>query len=263
METRDILCASDLSQASTRAVACAGELSARTGRPVKLLHVLERSSDAEWDQALALLKDQIMRHGGNGHMEPLLLEGDPLEVITEESARGHGLLILATHGLRGLRQKLFGADILKLVRRVPLPSIVVQEESPLRFDSGPVVMPVAAHEDVMRLVDAAIQLVRTYGTEIHIYHLHRTGEEASDELLRNKQMMLERIQASGVHVKEVNEPSNSPSISFAGPTLEYAARIGASCVAIMRHASKEYRYMADAEKERMLTNDERIPILCC
>ncbi|MDQ3100345.1 MAG: hypothetical protein M3R08_03085, partial [Bacteroidota bacterium] len=66
--------------------------------------------------------------------------------------------------------------------------------------------------------------------------------------------MLDRLGASGVRVKEVNEPSNSPSVGFAGPTLEYAERIGAGCIAIMCHASKEYRYMADAEKERMLTN---------
>ncbi|HNR56109.1 MAG TPA: hypothetical protein PKJ19_13145, partial [Flavobacteriales bacterium] len=58
------------------------------------------------------------------------------------------------------------------------------------------------------------------------------------------------------------EPSTSFSIGFAQATIDYAEKVGAGALAIMAHASDEYRYIADAEKERMLTNTPRIPVLC-
>jgi hypothetical protein len=51
------------------------------------------------------------------------------------------------------------------------------------------------------------------------------------------------------------------SVGFAEPTIRYAQRIDAGCIAIMAHASDELRYLADAEKERMLTNEPGIPVL--
>jgi hypothetical protein len=61
---------------------------------------------------------------------------------------------------------------------------------------------------------------------------------------------------------EVQEPSTHFSIGFAEPTIRYAERIGAGCIAMMSHASNDHRYIADAEKERLLTNDAGIPVLC-
>jgi hypothetical protein len=75
--------------------------------------------------------------------------------------------------------------------------------------------------------------------------------------------MLQRLEREGLRHLEVNEPSTVFSIGFAEPTIRYAEKVGAGCIAIMSHASDEYRYMADAEKERMLTNAAKIPVLCC
>jgi len=87
-------------------------------------------------------------------------------------------------------------------------------------------------------------------------------EEPSEELLANKAKMLERIQAEGLRFVEVNEPSTAFSIGFADATIRYAERVGAGAIAIMAHASDEYRYIADAEKERLLANAPCIPVLC-
>ena len=52
-----------------------------------------------------------------------------IEQIIAESQKGHALMVVGTHGPKGLRQSLLGADILKLVRHVHIPSLVVQAES--------------------------------------------------------------------------------------------------------------------------------------
>jgi hypothetical protein len=128
---------------------------------------------------------------------------------------------------------------------------------------GRIVMPVAGHSDISHMLDAVCMLARLYASEVHVYQLIRPNEQPSEELLSNKLVMLERLQREGIRHVEVNEPSTLFSIGFAEPTIRYAEKIGAGCIAIMSHASDEYRYMADAEKERMLTNSANIPVLCC
>ncbi len=261
MEMKDILCATDLTPASHTAVKCALALADRAGSRVKMFHVIGHEEDR--DAAEMAMNDQLTTAGAPGSADMLVVKGEPLDMIADSSGNGHWLLVLATHGLRGLRQKLFGADILKLVRRVHIPSLVVQEESPAPLRSGPFVMPVAAHEGVDRMIDMVIALAQMHAAEVHVYQLIRPGEAASDELLRNKLKMTEKLTEAGVRHKVIDEPRRGPSIGFAGPTIEYAQRAGAALIAMMSHASKEYTYMADAEKERLLTNEAHIPILCC
>jgi hypothetical protein len=121
---------------------------------------------------------------------------------------------------------------------------------------------VAAHSDIGRLLDVVVALATVFAADVHVYQLVRPGESPSDELLANKLRMLERLQKENLRYEEVNEPSTTFSIGFAEATIKYAERVGAGAIAIMSHASEEYRYIADAEKERILTNAPRIPVLC-
>ncbi len=175
MKETDILCASDLTAAGTTALYYASRMSERMNSKVALFHVLEDDEKAARDQAKFKLQEQATAVGGR-NIEILFGKGDPLDGIVEECGRGHGMLVLGTHGLKGLRQKLFGADILKLIRKVGIPSLVVQEASPKQDELGPIVLPVAAHEDIHRLLDAVIEIARAYTTEVLVYQLMRPGE---------------------------------------------------------------------------------------
>ncbi len=259
---KDILCTTDLTPASDTALFHALRFADRAGTNVTLLHVLDKGGEKARAEASVQLEQRIEQTGGQGRVKPLVLEGNFMDRIAEESARDHMLAVMGTHGPRGLRQNLFGADILKLVRRLEVPAFVVQEQSPRTEMLDRIVMPVAAHHNVGRMLDMVCLLARVCAAEVVVYQLMRPNEQPSDELLFNKRDMLVRLQQENIRLKEVNEPSTIFSVSFAEPTIRYAASISAGCIAIMAHASDEYRYIADAEKERMLTNDAFIPILC-
>lgn len=260
----DILCTTDLSTAADVALQFALLIADRASAQVTLLHVVKEGEATGPDGRAHMdrLDDQITRMNGTDRVRKLLLEGRFLERIPEESARGHALTIMGTHGPRGLRQNLFGADILKLVRKLHGPSLIVQDGTTTANTFDRIVMPVAAHSDIDPLLDAVCLLARLNASEVHIYQLVRVNEQPSDQLLRNKLHMIERLTAANVRHMEVNEPSSVFSLGFAEPTIRYAKRVDADCIAIMAHASDELRYLADAEKERMLTNEPRIPVLC-
>jgi len=259
----DILCTHDLTPVSDTALAYAVRLAERMDSRVTLLHVIRSGLSTEERQTLtSTLERAIAQAEGQERVRVVLNEGRFMQRITEESAKEHALAILGTHGPHGLRQNLFGADILKLVRSLGTPSVVVQKDSNVEDRLDRIVLPVAAHAKIDRLLDAVCMLARLHTSEVHVYQLMRPNESPSDELLKNKLHMLQRLQTEGIRHLEANVPSDTFSVGFAGPTIQYAQRIGAGCIAIMVHASDEYRYIADAEKERLLTNDAFIPVLC-
>lgn len=261
---KDILCTTDLTPVSDNALRHALGLAERMGSKVTLLHVLgrkERNPEGH-AQAEAAMDAQIARSQGTGRVARLLQEGDYVDRIAEETAKDHAFMVVGTHGPHGLRQNLFGANILKLVRRSAIPSLVVQEKSPMRPVLERIILPVAGHSTIGKLIDAVCLLARAHAAEVHVFQLMRPNEQPSDELLANKLTMLQRLQEENIRHVEANEPFTEFSVGFAGPTITYANKVGAGAIAIMAHASDEYRYIADAEKERLLTNDAFIPVLC-
>lgn len=258
-----VLCPSDLSETSMTGVAYAELVAHRLGGAVTLLHLLDKHEKR--DDGGSLVKDELeeqRRSVSSVPVEAYVREGDFMKGIAEESGNGHVLMVCATHGSRGLRQSLFGPDIIKLVRKVAIPSLVVHKNSAPAPDFGTIVLPVAGHADISGLLDAVCLLAGNFGSTVHIYQQIRPGEQASEALVRNKQLMVERLQAKGISFLEVEEPSHGFSVGFSQPTIAYAKKVGAGCIAIMSVASEEYRYIADAEKERLLTNEAGIPVLC-
>jgi len=259
----DILCPTDLSETSLHGLRYADHLASRFASSISLLHVMGKKELTEEGRSNA--KDRMEQQRSQITKSPTVVhfrEGDFISEIADESRKGHSLMVCTTHGLRGLRQSLFGADILKLVRHVEVPTLVVQAKSPEQNSFAVIVMPVAAHPDIEHLLTGVALLAKTFGSTVHVYQLVRPGESPSDELLANKARMVEWLGKEGIAVKTVEEPSTSFSVGFSWPTIDYAKRVGAGCIVIMSVASDEYRYIADAEKERLLINEPGIPVLC-
>ena len=261
---KDLLCTTDLTPAADAALLHALALADRLGARVTLLHVLgkaERTAEQR-AQVQAAMEQQVLAAGGTEAVRILLIEGDFMEGIVEESGKGHRLLVMGTHGPHGIRQSLFGADILKLVRRANAPSFVVQAGSNGDVGLAHMVLPVAGHHNIAKLMDAVCELALANTTEVHVFQVMRPGEQPSDELLANKLAMIQRLEQDGIRCVEANIPQSGFSVGFSGATIAYAKEIGAGAIAIMAHASEEYRYIADAEKERILANDALIPVIC-
>ncbi|MBK7381816.1 MAG: universal stress protein [Flavobacteriales bacterium] len=260
---KDLLCTTDLTKASETAIRHALYLGDRLGSRVSLMHVLGKNGRSDDDHALVAkaVEEQLGLIGAD-RLHLLMPEGDFMEEIISETGRGHHLLVMGTHGPHGLRQSLFGADILKIVRRSAVPSYVVQDQSPAEPELKRIVLPVAGHSDIHRLMDVVCLLAIACDAEVHIYQLMRPGENPSDALLANKLSMMQCLERDKVRHVEATIPATGFSLGFAGPTIEYARSVDADCIAIMSHASEEYRYIADAEKERMLANEAFIPVLC-
>ncbi|MFZ1688868.1 MAG: universal stress protein [Flavobacteriales bacterium] len=256
-----ILCPTDLSSTGDHAVDTAMALAMRTSVPLDLLHVVRHVD--ERPEAMTDLGQMaaVVRSKGvvcDGHVR----EGDIFHAIpVAVSEGGYDMMVLGTHGLRNLKQQLLGSDVLKLARKVKVPSIVVQE---LVAANGMerIVMPVAGHKDVHGLLDAVCAVAKAFGSEVHVFQAMRPMDQPSAQLLNNKRDMLYRLESEGIAHLEANVPPESFSVGYAKHIIGYAKKVGAGLIAVIADASPDMTHIADAEKERLLFNDAHIPVLC-
>lgn len=259
-----ILCPTDLTLAADMALAYAGSIAQRSSGSVTLFHALSKkdAKDGGVDlrEAHASTMDDLKAKGVE--VESLQHEGAYMKEIAKVAGNACSMMVVGTHGVQGLRQEMLGADILKLVKSVPVPTLVVQLYANRKVDMKRILMPVAAHDDISPLLHAVCLLAKAYGSEVDVYQQLVEGQTTSNALLANKVKMVEHLAKEGVKYHEVHETVGNYYEGFATRTIRYANKVGAGCIAVMAMASGEHKKIADKEKEALLTNAKGVPILC-
>jgi len=147
---RNILAATDYSETAERAVALAGILALRFSADLHLLHVAVLVEDSYLDdgsrdqlehlQAISeetrreLLEKSCRSHDVS--VTPLLVRGiDPDEVIVETASNlGSDLIVMGTHGRRGLSHLFLGSVAERVVRTSPAPVLTLRADAVVEPD---------------------------------------------------------------------------------------------------------------------------------
>lgn len=137
MATRRILVPFDFTGPSKRACDYAIELAAATGATLTIVHVLERfdipltpaehaglcaGANRDLERVAALVRPHVRE------LETLLAEGTPWdEIATTARDRGADLIVMGTHGRRGVARVLLGSVASRVVRTASVPVVTVPE----------------------------------------------------------------------------------------------------------------------------------------
>lgn len=254
-----ILCPTDHTLASDVALAHAAHIASDGADAIALFHVLTKKElEGGTDHARTL--DEL--HAQGVQVQRVERHGEPLKEIIAEAGKGYALMVSGTHGVQSLKQELLGSDMLKLVRHVPIPTLVVQMHTSRNAAMHRILMPVAGHEDITPLLDAVCMLAKRQGSEVIVYQQLVEGDSTNNALLINKGKMLDRLKKEGIPHSEVNEPVGDHYKGFAERTLRYARANDIGCIAIMAKASTTHHRIADEDKQELLTNKTGIPVLC-
>jgi len=145
---KTILVPTDFSDCSDRAVAYAAEVAARVSASLVLLHVSPPPPDfgyplpesaafqvAEWtktlrerrDAAMAALTEESKPFDAMVEISLRVEEGDAVEAIVKAAAdSGADLVVVGSHGRRGLKRAMLGSVAERVVRLSPVPTLVVR-----------------------------------------------------------------------------------------------------------------------------------------
>ena len=256
-----ILVPFDFTEAAEKAITQASLIDKQIPVTINLLHVVQSNDLMEIELNL---KDEVKKLAESGiHFNIVIEKGSVLPTINSvcKKIQAH-LMIIGTHGSQGIRQGLLGADILKLLKSNPCPSIVVQKTSEVVKQFNQILLPVGSHENYSSLVDAVILIASSSHAEVIIYSIKRPNEEPSEILLQNTQLTIVKFKERSILYKEVTEESNMVSFGFAKQTMRYAEEHNVDLIAIMPNTSIDHSYFANADKEQLLTNPHGIAILC-
>lgn len=262
---KKILVPTDFSAGAETAAGFAIDIANAAGTTVTFLHVHDEAkwSRLEVESRMGSFCNNVFRVH-HVRCDSVISGSNIFKAIPEEASGGdYSLVVIATHGVQGLRQKMLGADILKLVKAIPVPALVVQRDAV--FPEGGfkrMVFPVGGHDRFDRQVDAAVLIAGIFDTEVQIYSVRKKGDEWTPTLKKNIQMAEEAFDKKGIRYTRVNEEPNVLSVGYARQTLKYAAASRADLISVMSIPTREHYYYAQADKQEILTNAHQIPVLC-
>jgi nucleotide-binding universal stress UspA family protein len=193
----------------------------------------------------------------------VLEKGNFFNVIRQILDRSHaGLVIIGTHGKRGIMQNLFGSHILKLVKMLHIPSLVVQENSTWPENGfQTVLLPVASHSDFEMKIRQTVKIVNKDAL-IKIYVIYKT-DHLDDTIKKNLKLAQNMLAEMNVPFEVIEEDVQLHSVGYSRQTLEHLQAHPVSLVSIMAQVSQINKYFGDADKENIILNPMGIPVLCC
>jgi nucleotide-binding universal stress UspA family protein len=261
---KKIIVPTDITPAAAKALQQAAIFARKTESSITLLHVIDKNSASEEDvkRVLDRVAEGVMERSGV-QCEVMIREGNLFEVISYVACeKDYDLMVIGTHGIRGVKQLFFGADIIKLIVRIPFPVWVVQEESPLVSSIGKIVLAVSSHDIFHSAINAILHFAKLYPLEVHLYSIYRAGFPWSEQLIRNIEEATSQFKANNVSLVRVKEDQTLYSLGYAKQTVKYAKSINADAFCMITIPTEESHYFAQTDKETLLFNDFYIPVLC-
>ncbi len=143
LEWRKICCATDFSESSRLAMLKAAEIAGRLGADLELVHVhtpppaagtdwlvapadVGEATVVEAENSMAMWRDEAERIARRAVRSTVVLGDAATELVRLAHARPFDLVVVGTHGRRGLKRLVLGSVAERVVREAPCAVLVVR-----------------------------------------------------------------------------------------------------------------------------------------
>ena len=174
------------------------------------------------------------------------------------------LVMICTHGVKGVKQHLFGAYILRLVQSIPYASVVFQENN--KFDLYKlenILFPLGPHEDFDIKIEQTTKLAKLLSAKVFIYEIQKPSVGSEPVKTQNTLKAKAYFDQHEVPYEKVSEDFETFSLGFFRQTISFANTHGIQLISLMATISKNEMMMKVADKEGFLVNESGIPIMTC
>ena len=255
LRVRKILVPTDRSACAERAYAPAADLAARTGAAVWVVHIAEAGqplpvdvSPITWDDIAQDLRlpPQLAPPGGPVDVETVEATGASTAGAILDCARTNraDLIVMGTHGRRGVARMVLGSVAEEVVRRADCPVLTVSCSG--AASDGPVLAPVDFSDGSRHALRHAKALAAERGVSLHVVHvvewptspppyLADFGLPALPDLLARAQTDLDAFVAATPGEDVVTSVRVRIGGLAAYTLTEYAHEVGAGMVVISTH----------------------------
>lgn len=259
---KKILVPTDFTKVADCALNHAATMAASMGADVHLLHVVADQDDvAEAKTRLeqAIKRDQALYP--KLRMVPEIRLGSVYEDIgTTASEIGAGLIIMGTHGMRGM-QFITGSRALRVITNSTVPFIIVQERAIKPTGYQQIVVPLDLQKESRQKLTLVADMAKYFKCKVHL-----VVPQEKDEFLHHQ--LENHLKFANGYLKERGIPHEShileeDSADFVSGVIRYAVRVDADLITIVNMLQNSiFGVLGVPNEQEVITNEPQIPVMC-
>lgn len=237
-------------------------LSEQTGASVNLLHITdEQDPDIEAIKKRLIEFTNIESYGVKytvsvGRGEYLYEIPKLLRLVDAD------FVVIGTHGVSGVYQALFGANVINLIQSISISALIVQGNTLPPNDNIPqILFPVGIHNNFEAMIKKTAEWAIALNGDVDIFTLLKDHVDTYDDFVENTDKAKAYFDKHGVRYKTVIKEPTTYSIGYAKEILNYAKESKAGLITMLSQVSNENRYFGNADKTNLVLNPQGIPIL--
>lgn len=171
------------------------------------------------------------------------------------------IIIVGTHGIKGIKQNFVGSNILKLIRLIDIPALVIQGHSLTPIEGYlKILVPLLGTTENKHLIDPVVMFANVFNSEIHFLTYY--NEENESEARKRTQQLNDSFQATGAKTAMDLEKTGIYNKNYSRSIVEFADIEEAELIAlIISHKGYEH-YFSEDDQENILLNRLGKPVLC-
>ena len=236
---------------------------------IMLIHVLNREfkskmkkeDRSEEDVREQLTKDcESVKNIYNIPASFELPEGSIFSAIgdTAEEKKA-SLMVMGTHGVVGLEQRILGAWALRVVSDSPAPVIIVQSKNPADYGYKKVMVTADYNKESKQLATHAIGMAKIFGGEVILFEGKESDEFLAKQTMLNVQFCQKLCVANGVANRVITQTESN----YHKEMINVAVAENVDLICIMSRKDMDLKTVFLGDDEQWLINNEaQIPVMC-
>ena len=171
------------------------------------------------------------------------------------------LLIVGTHGIKGVKQDFLGSNVLRLIRLLRVPALIVQGhcQAPIEGYLN-ILVPVLGKLNNINIVKRAEDFASVFHSKFFLLSYFNT-ENKSDVVQQNNDLD-SMLKADGFETNTEVDESSLYASSYSRSIIEYADIEEVQLIVMIVNDSEHVGYFNDYDKENILLNRLGKAILC-
>lgn len=171
------------------------------------------------------------------------------------------LIIVGTHGIKGVKQDFLGSNVLRLIRLLKIPALIVQGHCQTPQEGYlNILVPLMGNLNNINIIKRAENFASVFHSKIHFLSYYTSDNKTT--LINQSQELSNMMQNAGYETHAEEEESSLYASSYSKSIIEYADIEEIQLIVMLVNDSENSGYFNDYDKENILLNRLGKAILC-
>lgn len=230
---------------------------------VTLLHIADESKRNEEKELKNQIRDFASHLENEGISFAVHIDyGNFFEVIADSiKSLDCDLIVIGTHGIKGIKQNFVSSNIVKLIRLISTPAFIIQGHSqPPPEGYSNIMIPMLEMAETKIIEDPLLMFASLFKSKLHMLGFYTNENEQSMALKSNQ--LSDRFKTLGFQVHLQLEETSVYTSSYSKSIIQYADIEDVEVLVLVFHESLGMKNFDNFDMENILLNRFGKPVLC-